>query len=85
LLERAKPTLGVLVLPAPILQPARWKSSRGNLGGPRVCRIDCGIESYHVREGTGLEYEQAIRSQELATEVAVTSDGQATLRALRIE
>jgi len=48
-------------------------------------RIECGIESYYVQEGTGREYERAIRNRKLSAEVAVTADGQATLKALRIE
>jgi len=63
--------------------PASGKYLRGTITGYN--RIECGIESYYVQEGTGRKYEQAIRSQKLSAEVAVTSDGQATLRALRIE
>jgi uncharacterized membrane-anchored protein len=44
-----------------------------------------GIESYFVQEGTGRVYEQAIRDRKLSAELAVTSSGQAALRALRIE
>jgi uncharacterized membrane-anchored protein len=48
-------------------------------------RIEYGIESYYVQEGTGLDYERAVRSRKLSAEVAVTSTGQATLRGLKIE
>lgn len=44
-----------------------------------------GIEAYYVQEGTGLKYERAIRERQLTAELAVTSSGQAALRALRIE
>lgn len=64
-------------------RPANGKYLRGTITGYN--RIECGIESYYVQEGTGREYEQAIRRKKLSAEVAVTSDGHATLRALRIE
>ena len=64
-------------------RPASGKYLCGTLTG--WGRIECGIESYYVQEGTGREYEQAIRSRKLSAEVAVTSNGQATLRALKIE
>jgi uncharacterized membrane-anchored protein len=44
-----------------------------------------GVESYFVQEGTGRVYEQAIRDRKLSAQLAVTSSGQAALRALRIE
>jgi uncharacterized membrane-anchored protein len=47
--------------------------------------LEFGIESYFLKEGTGLRYEQAIRNRQLSAELAVGSDGQAALRALRIE
>jgi uncharacterized membrane-anchored protein len=43
-----------------------------------------GIESYFVQEGTGLEYEKAIRNRKLSAELAVAPSGQAALKALRI-
>ena len=48
-------------------------------------RIEFGIESYFVQEGKGKEYEDAIRSRRLSAEVALTPDGRAALRGLRIE
>jgi uncharacterized membrane-anchored protein len=48
-------------------------------------RIEFGIESYFVQEGKGKEYEDAIRSRRLSAEVALTPDGHAALRGLRIE
>ena len=65
------------------VRPSSGKYLRGTLTGWN--RIECGIESYYVQEGTGRAYERAIRSQKLSAEVAVTSNGQATLRALKIE
>ena len=56
---------------------------RGTLTGP--ARIEFGIESYFVQEGKGKEYEDAIRSRRLSAEVALTPDGRAALRGLRIE
>jgi uncharacterized membrane-anchored protein len=44
-----------------------------------------GIEAYYVQEGTGRHYEEAIRDRKLTAELAVTSSGQAALKALRIE
>ncbi len=52
-------------------------SSRGNL--------EFGIEQYFVQEGTGHDYEDAIRTRKLSAELAVTADGQAAIRGLRIE
>ena len=48
-------------------------------------RIEYGIESYYVQEGTGADYEQAIRSHRLSAEVAISPDGPAALRSLRID
>jgi uncharacterized membrane-anchored protein len=48
-------------------------------------RLVFGIESYYVKEGTGHDFEQAIRQRQLSAELAVTSGGQAALRGLRIE
>jgi uncharacterized membrane-anchored protein len=51
----------------------------------RYGQLEFGIEAYYVQEGTGLEYERAIRERKLTAELAVTSSGTAALRALRIE
>jgi uncharacterized membrane-anchored protein len=48
-------------------------------------RIQFGIESYFVQEGKGKGYEDAIRSRRLSAEIALTPDGHAALRGLRIE
>jgi uncharacterized membrane-anchored protein len=61
--------------------PAGQRFIRGKIG-PRG--IEAGIESYYVQEGTGKEYEAAVRKRQLSAEVALTADGQAALRALRI-
>jgi uncharacterized membrane-anchored protein len=66
-----------------IHQPAGSTYLRGRIAGPG--RIEYGIESYYVQEGKGRAYEQAIRSRRLSAEIAVTADGQAGLRGLRIE
>lgn len=47
--------------------------------------IQFGIESYFVQEGKGKEYEDAMRSRRLSAEVALTPDGSAAVRGLRIE
>jgi uncharacterized membrane-anchored protein len=44
-----------------------------------------GIESYYVQEGTGHDYEQAVRSRRLWAEVALDGAGNPSLRRLVIE
>jgi uncharacterized membrane-anchored protein len=63
--------------------PPSGKYIRGRITG--YGRIEYGIEAFYLQEGTGHEYEQAIRDRTLSAEIAVTSDGQAALRGLRIE
>lgn len=63
--------------------PPSGKYLRGRITG--YGRIKFGIEAYYLQEGTGHEYEQAIRDRNLSAEIAVTVDGQAALRGLRIE
>jgi uncharacterized membrane-anchored protein len=65
------------------LKPAAGPFLKGQIG--RYGSLRFGIESYFVQEGTGRRYEQAIRDRKLSAELAVTSSGQATLRALRID
>lgn len=48
-------------------------------------RLEFGIEAYYVQEGEGKKYEEAMRNHQLSAELAVTADGQAVLRGLRIE
>jgi uncharacterized membrane-anchored protein len=66
-----------------LVKPAAGPFLRGQMG--RYGALQFGIESYFVQEGTGRRYEQAIRDRQLSAELAVTSGGQAALRALRIE
>ncbi len=63
--------------------PASGKYLRGTVC--RWDRLEFGIESYFVQEGTGRKYEDAIRSRRLCAEVAVAANGQAALKRLRIE
>jgi uncharacterized membrane-anchored protein len=48
-------------------------------------RATYGIESYYVQEGTGHDYEQAVRSRRLWAEVALDGQGNPALRRLVIE
>jgi uncharacterized membrane-anchored protein len=64
-------------------RPSSGKFIRGTLEGWN--RITFGIESYYVQEGTGHNYEAAVRQGHLSAEVAIAPDGQAALRGLRIE
>jgi uncharacterized membrane-anchored protein len=48
-------------------------------------RNEFGIGQYFVQEGQGKEYEDAARSGQLSAEIALTSDGKATLKRLIIE
>lgn len=48
-------------------------------------RVEYGIESYFVQEGTGRKYEDAVRSRTLIAELRVNRDGTAALHALKIE
>jgi uncharacterized membrane-anchored protein len=65
------------------VRPVSGKYLRGVINNRG--QIECGIESFYVQEGTGHTYEAAIRNRTLSAEVAVTADGQATIRRLRIE
>lgn len=66
-----------------IQRPTTGKYLCGELVG--WDRIEFGIESYYVQEGTGRKYENAVRNGRLSVEVALDSNGQAKLRRLRIE
>jgi uncharacterized membrane-anchored protein len=68
---------------ATVVKPASGLFLKGQM--ERYGSIKYGIEAYYVQEGTGRVYEQAIRERHLTAELAVTSSGQAALRALRIE
>jgi uncharacterized membrane-anchored protein len=66
-----------------VVKPAGGLFIKGQM--ERYGSMKFGIESYFVQEGTGRVYEEAIRDRKLSAELAVTSDGQAALRNLRIE
>jgi uncharacterized membrane-anchored protein len=66
-----------------IYPPPSGKYLRGTLAD--WGRLEFGIESYYVQEGKGRAYEQAMRNRRLSAEVALSADGTATLRGLRIE
>jgi uncharacterized membrane-anchored protein len=66
-----------------VVKPASGPFLRGQM--LRHGSLEFGIESYYVQEGTGRQYEEAIRDRKLSAELAVTSGGQAALRQLRIE
>jgi uncharacterized membrane-anchored protein len=66
-----------------VVEPASGPFLRGQMSS--YGRMEFGIESYYVKEGTGHVYEQAIRERHLAAELAVTAGGRAALRSLRIE
>jgi uncharacterized membrane-anchored protein len=64
-------------------RPTSGRYIRGTIAG--WGRIECGIESYYVQEGTGHKYEEAVRHGRLSAEVAIAPNGRAALRGLRIE
>lgn len=66
-----------------ISRPTSGRYIRGRIAASG--QLEFGIEAYYVQEGTGREYEQAIRNRRLSAEVALTSDGTAALRRLRTE
>ena len=66
-----------------ISRPQSGRYLRGRIAASG--RLEFGIEAYYVQEGKGRAYEEAIRTKRLSAEVALTSDGTAALRALRIE
>lgn len=56
---------------------------RGTFDAPG--RASFGIETFYVQEGTGHDYEQAVRDRKLWAEVAVTPDGRGAVQRLVIE
>jgi uncharacterized membrane-anchored protein len=66
-----------------VVKPERGLFIKGQM--ERYGSMKFGIESYFVQEGTGREYERAIRDRKLTAELAVASSGQAALRGLRTE
>ena len=63
--------------------PAAGVFLRGRIVGWN--QLEFGIESFFVQEGEGRRYEEAILDRRLSAEIAVTRDGEAALRGLRIE
>ena len=55
-------------------QPSSGRYIRGTIDRGRIV---FGIESYYVQEGSGHEYEAAVRQRRLSAEVAVSPGGQA--------
>ncbi|ODU01847.1 MAG: hypothetical protein ABS79_01110 [Planctomycetes bacterium SCN 63-9] len=68
---------------ASVEPPTSGKFIKGKLESP--FRIEYGIESYYVQEGSGKAYEEAIRSRKLSAAIALAPDGSSTLRELIIE
>ena len=66
-----------------VVKPDAGPFLKGQMGPDGALQF--GIEAYYVQEGAGREYERAIRDRKLSAELAVSSSGQAALRALRIE
>lgn len=48
-------------------------------------RVEYGIESYFVQQGTGRKYEDAVLDHKLIADLRVSPDGTAVLHALKIE
>jgi uncharacterized membrane-anchored protein len=63
--------------------PASGVFIRGTAQG--YGRVNYGIESYYVQEGTGHDYENAVRNRRLWAEVALDGQGNPALRRLVIE
>ena len=68
---------------ATVVKPAAGLFLKGHM--KRYGSVEFGIEAYYVQEGAGRRYELAIRDRQLSAELAVTSNGQAALRGLRID
>jgi uncharacterized membrane-anchored protein len=66
-----------------VVRPSDGRYIQGKIG--KWGGLEFGIEAYFVQEGKGREYERAVRERRLSAEIALTSDGQAKLRGLRIE
>jgi len=64
------------------VRPAGGTFLRGRVRGGQ---IEFGIESFFVQEGKGKSYESAVRVGRLWAEVAVTPQGDASLRGLVVE
>jgi uncharacterized membrane-anchored protein len=64
-------------------RPTSGKFIRGRVVGYN--RLEYGIESYFVQEGTGLQYEEAVRNRKLSAEIVLDGSGNAVLKGLVIE
>jgi uncharacterized membrane-anchored protein len=63
--------------------PASGAFIRGTAEG--YGRVRYGLESFYLQEGTGHDYENAVRSQRLWADVAIDGQGNPSLRGLVIE
>ncbi len=66
-----------------IHRPPTGRYIRGRIAGSS--RLEFGIEAFYLEEGSGRRYEQAIGHRRLSAVVALSSNGRAALRDLRIE
>ena len=64
-------------------RPSSGAFLRGEVGND--LRNEFNIGQFFVQEGKGKEYEEAVRSRRLSAEIAVTSEGAATLKRLVLE
>lgn len=64
-------------------RPAGGRYLKGKVVGSG--NIEFGIESFFVQEGKGKEYEDARNAHRLSAEVALTDDGEASLKRLVLE
>lgn len=63
-------------------KPGKGPFLKGKLN-PRG-QLEFGIEQFFVQEGKGLEYENAVRSRLLSSEISITPEGDAAMRGLHI-
>ena len=93
-LPRKDRTVYIRLVPEP--DATHWRAEKISFyrpdGGKFICatltrhgRLECGIESYNVQDGTSGRYEEAIGQGGLSAEVVIDVDGRAQLRSLRIE
>lgn len=66
-----------------LTKPSSGKFLRGKVTS--WGRVEYGIESFFVQEGTGRAYEQAARSRKLSVEVVVDNSGRGVLKRLVID
>ena len=63
-------------------KPGKGPFLKGKLN-PRG-QLEFGIEQFSVQEGKGLEYDNAVRSRILSSEISITPKGDAAMRGLHI-